>query len=566
MKLNNNIAIFRNGLLLLLFLVISQVAFAVPARPGVRRDLTLADGTVVNALLVGDEHGHYWLAEDGNGYRIKDGLAERVDIERIQKKAQGDKFESNRRRTQRLMKHSPAKVKQNSYLGKKKGLIILVYFSDVPFDDSHNKALYKRIANEKGFREGNFKGSIYDYFYDQSDGQFELTFDVVGPYKLSENQHYYGENFGENNSDKHAAEMVIEALKQADSEVDYSNYDWDGDGEVDQVFVIYSGQNEADGGASDCIWPHEWSLYSASYVYGDGTGMQKMDGVWIDTYACGSELGYTGTIAGIGTICHEFSHCLGYPDFYDTDYSGGQGMFAWDIMDSGSYNGDSFLPSGYTGYERWVAGWKTPVELTDTTHVESMKALQNGGETYVIYNKGNRDEFYMLENRQWVGWDRGIPGRGLLIVHVDYDEKVWLDNGPNDDPDHQRMTWIAADNEYQYMTYEGEDYLTAAGAANDPFPYDTINAFNKNTTPAATLYNANEDGTYFLDASVENITQNQDGTVSFSFLPYKSKETGVAVNRVQEQADVWYDLTGRRLKSAPTSPGIYIKSGRKVVL
>ena len=564
--MKNNIAIIRYGLVLLCFLILSQVADAIPARPGVRQNLTLADGTVVNALLVGDEHGHYWLADDGNGYRVKDGIAEKVDIQTIQKSARRHKNESNSRRAQRLMRRSPAKAGIPDYTGKKKGLIILVNFSDVTFDEEHDKALYERIANEKGFKEGQFQGSVYDYFYAQSDGQFELSFDVVGPLTVSEAYSYYGENFGEDDADKHPAEMVIECLKLADSQVNYKDYDWDGDGEVDQVFLIYAGQNEAESGGSDCIWPHEWTLDAAKYVYGDGTGSQRLDGVKIDTYACGSELGYYGTIAGIGTICHEFSHCLGYPDFYDTDYSGGNGMFEWDIMDSGSYNGGGFLPAGYTGYERWVAGWKTPVELTDTAYVDSMKALQNGGEVYVIYNKGNQDEFYLLENRQKVGWDGAIPGAGLLILHVDYDEQAWADNEPNDDPEHQRMTWVAADNEYQYTMYGNDKYLTTEGAANDPFPYDSINAFNKNTTPAATFYNANEDGTYYLDASIEDITQNPDGTISFSFLPYKTKETGVGVIRIAEQEDVWYDLTGRRLKSAPTSPGIYIKSGRKVVL
>lgn len=564
--MKNNTAIFRYGFVLLVFLILSQVADAIPARPGVRQNLTLSDGTVVNALLVGDEHGHYWLADDGNGYSVKDGIAERVDIQKIQKSARIHKKEANIRRAQRLMRRSPAKAGTPDYSGQKKGLIILVNFSDVTFDEAHNNALYTKIANEKGFKEGKFKGSVYDYFYAQSDGQFELTFDVVGPFTVSEAYNYYGENFGEDDADKHPAEMVIECIKLADSQVNYKDYDWDDDGEVDQVFVIYAGSNEAEGGGADCIWPHEWTLDNAKYVYGDGTGSQRLDGVKIDTYACGSELGYYETIAGIGTICHEFSHCLGYPDFYDTDYSGGNGMFEWDLMDSGAYNGDGFLPAGYTSYERWVAGWKTPIELTDTAYVDSMKALQNGGEVYVIYNKGNNDEFYLLENRQKVGWDGAIPGAGLLILHVDYDEQAWADNEPNEDPEHQRMTWVAADNEYQFTKYGNDKYLTTKGAANDPFPYDTINAFNKYTTPAATFYNANEDGTYYLDASVEDITQNADGTISFSFIPYKANETGVIIPRIQEQDDVWYDLTGRRLKGAPTSPGIYIKSGRKVVL
>ena len=216
-------------------------------------------------------------------------------------------------------------------------------------------------------------------------------------------------------------------------------------------------------------------------------------------------------------MCHEFSHCLGYPDFYDTDYSGGQGMGYWDLMDGGSYNGDGYQPAGYTSYERWMAGWKEPVELTTTTQVANMKALQDGGEAYIVYNNGNRNEYFLLENRQFTGWDASLPGEGLLILHVDYNASAWADNTPNDIPSHQRMTWISADNEYQYTTYQGSKYYTIEGMANDPFPYGSVNAFNKSTTPAAKFFNKNTDGTYYLDSSIEEITQNTDGTVSFNF-------------------------------------------------
>lgn len=496
--------------------VMALTVSAIPAKPGIIRTLTLSDGTTVKAQLVGDEHGHYWLAQDGRAYQQQEGTAyfSEVSLSSVTTKAQARRSQSNARRTKRLAPRRVGEV--GGITGKKKGIIILVNFGDVAFQKANNNALYQRIANEKNFSYGDFKGSMYDYFYAQSEGQFELSFDVVGPVTVSQTQSYYGANDSQGN-DKYPAKMVIEALKLADSQVNYADYDWDGDGEVDQVYVVYAGKGEADGGASTTIWPHEWTLSSAAY-YGDGSGAQTLDGVKIDTYACGGELnGQTGEINGIGTMCHEFSHCLGYPDFYDTDYSGGQGMFEWDLMDSGSYNGDGYQPAGYTSYERWVAGWKEPIELTATTQVSGMKALQDGGETYVIYNQDNRNEYFLLENRQKTGWDASIPGEGLLILHVDYDANVWASNEPNDDPSHQRMTWIAADNEYQYTTYQGSKYYTTEGAANDPFPYGSVNAFSKSTTPAAKFFNKNTDGTYYLDSSIEQITQNADGTVSFRF-------------------------------------------------
>ena len=512
----------KRAMMLVSVLLLAMATFAVPAKPGLRRLLTLTDGTTVSATLVGDEHAHYWLGADGKAYQSAgDNVYQSVDLQAVKQHGVQRRAAANQRRTRRL---APRKVGEvGSITGQKKGLIILVNFTDVSFKAANNNALYQRIANEQNFSYGNFKGSMYDYFYAQSEGQFQLSFDVVGPVTVSKTQAYYGGNDSDGN-DKYPATMVIEALKLVDSQVNFANYDWNGDGEVEQVYVVYAGQGEADGGADDTIWPHEYDLASAK-TYGDGSGRQTLDNVKINTYACGGELNGNSNIAGIGTMCHEFSHCLGYPDFYDTDYSGGQGMFQWDLMDSGSYNDDGYQPAGYTSYERWVAGWKTPTELVNTQSITNMKALQDtGSDTYIIYNKANRNEYYLLENRQKTGWDTSLPGKGLLIIHVDYSSSAWSNNTPNDDPSHQRMTWVAADNQYQYTTYQGTKYYTETGAKNDPFPYGSVNAFGKNTTPAAKLYNKNSDNTYYLDSSVENITQNSDGTISFLFRGLSSVE------------------------------------------
>ena len=284
-------------------------------------------------------------------------------------------------------------------------------------------------------------------------------------------------------------------------------------------------------------------------------GAQTLDGVTIDTYACGGELNGSGNIAGIGTMCHEFSHCLGYPDFYDTDYSGGQGMFEWDLMDSGSYNDDGYRPAGYTSYERWVAGWREPIKLVSTKASATCRPCKTADESYIIYNQGNRNEYLLLENRQKTGWDTDVPGAGLLILHVDYDATAWSSNTPNDTPSHQRMTWIAADNEYQYTTYQGSKYYTTSSAANDPFPYGSVNAFNKSTTPAAKFYNKNSDNTYYLDSSIENITQNSNGTVSFKFVGVSNVATPTFLAcswTVRNGADSDHHLRNQRSHSSTT--------------
>ena len=534
------------GTALVALLLLAVTASAVPAKPGLTRQLTLSNGTTVTATLVGDEYGHFWKGVDGKSYQAVagTGIYQEVNGQEIIKKAKQRRTQANSRRAQRLASHRVGEIKP--VMGEKKGLIILVNFQDVKFQPENDKAFYERIANEKNFKYGNFQGSMYDYFLAQSEKKFELTFDVVGPVTVSREQAYYGENKDERGSDKHPAEMVIEALTLADPYVNYADYVWkEGGTEVDQVYVVYADKGEADGGPDYTIWPHEWTLGSANY-FGDGAGPQTLDGVKIDTYACGGELMGTmdvPTINGIGTMCHEFAHCLGYPDFYDTDYSGGQGMGYWDLMDGGSYNNGGYLPAGFTSYERWIAGWKTPTELTSTQSISNMKALQDeGSDTYIIYNKLNSNEYYLLENRQKVGWDAALPGAGLLILHVDYDATVWAYNQPNDDPAHQRLTWVPANNNYKYE--EGGAY-----------PYKSNNALGRNTTPAATLYNKNWDNSFYLDCSIENITQNEGGTISFDFVvdPWSitlnndDPDNSTIINlNVSEKSDVYLD--GRTLK------------------
>lgn len=516
----------KKFILTLLLTVVTVTMMAVPAKRGLWKTLTLQDGTQVRATLVGDEHGHFWKAENGQAYTLQGDAYVPVDAQQVIQRAKVRRAKVNAQRVQRRTFGHPTTI-----LGKKKAVMILVNFKDQKFETGHNNALFTRIANEEGFSEGNFKGSMADYFKAQSRGKFELDFDVVGPVTVSKKASYYGENDAQG-SDKHAGEMVCEAVELAKNEVqDWAPYDWDNDGYVDQVYLVYAGKGAADGGADDTIWPHAYDLASANY-YGDGTGPVAVgENLYVNSYACGGELnGVTGEINGIGTMCHEYSHCLGYPDFYDIDYgeeSGGvqgPGMGSWDLMDGGCYNGNGFQPAGYTSYERWFAGWEEPIVLNaEDVNVTNMKSLQNDGEFYIIYNDKNANEYYLLENRQLEGWDASLPAAGLLILHCDYDAKVWENNAPNDDPNHQRFIAVSANGEYPYEIWEGNYYYDEA----EPFPYGKVNAFNKNfkvkssdkiAKNAAQFFTKTSNGTKWMNGSVEEITQNSDGTISFNYV------------------------------------------------
>lgn len=503
-------------------------AMAVPAKRGQWKTVTLADGSKVRVELRGDEFINYWQAEDGRRFVRNAATAkyELADMTKLRERAQALRKSINiKGGKQNAPARSATRAASSQYTGQKKGLVILIDFPDRRFTHG-SPALYERILNEENFTDPvGFVGSVSDYFRDQSNDAFNLTFDVAGPYTMPEGYAYYGGDVpsGDNPDqviqDANMAEMWRYALRAADEDVNYKDYDWNGDGQVEQVFFIYAGLGQANGGEEETIWPHKWAVVDET-----GRNYLMFDGVRVYDYACSCECqpisGYwendkfivTETmIDGIGTICHEFSHCLGLADLYDisgnTGNGGGYGMDAWDLMSSGSYNDNGFRPACYTGAEQMWIGWKQPIELTEATEIKGMKSLENGGESYIIRNDANPDEYYILDNRQPDGrWDAGLPGAGLLITHVDYDQSVWDSNGPNDDPGHQRCTPIPADGNFYTQSVAG-----------DAYPYGSNNSLTNESTPAATVYTKNIDGTKYMNKPITDIMQNPDGTISFNF-------------------------------------------------
>jgi len=497
------------SLLLLLTAVI--VATAIPAKKGVWRTLPF-NGVNVEAQLVGDEHMHYWVTKDGQRLTEDNGMFVMADMARLRAHAQERRTKAATRRAGRV----PFKAIGDfmHYTGQKKGLIILVEFTNMQFQESNDSLLYTRICNEEGFRQGKFQGSVYDYFKEQSYGEFELTFDVVGPVQMDTTYQYYGHdvNPSESGSDAHPGEMTAKACMAVDSLVDFHDYDWDDDGMVDQVMVIYAGQGQATSGGSDTIWPHEWELEESDW--GD---VLELDGVKINTYACANERSSSG-IMGIGTICHEFSHCLGLPDMYDIDYGGNFGMGEWSLMDDGSYNGDGFCPAGYSSFDKYTCGWVKPVELTASVRIEDMQPLSDKPDVYMVRNQAYENEYFLLENRQQRGWDKQLPGNGMLILHVDYDRTIWQYNlvntnyaggGGYPSNDHQRCTIFHANgNAGSSWWHDG---------SKDPYPYRDNDSLTNTSQPAAVLYHENVSGNKLMDVGILEITRNDDGTMAFRF-------------------------------------------------
>lgn len=502
-------------------------ASAVPARPGLWRTVTTPEGTQLRVQLCGDEHGAFWQSEDGR--RFVEPVAGRFE--------EATAAQLSARRASQLSTRRPAPRRRQPlghFEGKKKGLVILAEFQNKQFAEGHDRAYYERVTNERGFSEGDYRGSVKDYFLDQSKGRFELDFDVVGPVTVSLNYEYYGQP-GTTDVDAHPWEMVVEACELVKDQVDFTLYDWDGDGYCEQVFVLYAGQGQSDSYDVNTIWPHEYELHSVTddkgvHIYGDG---HRIGDAIVDTYACSNELTSADGPSGIGTFCHEFSHCMGLPDLYDVDYHGYYGMGLWDLMANGVYNGAAFCPAAYTSYERMVCGWLEPVELQRDTVVSTMRPLADDGEGYIIYNQGNTNEYYLLENRQLTGWDSALPAAGLLVLHVDYDPRVWQANVVNSVCDyrktpgmedvwntHQRLTIVPADNDDDKRHWNSRTgAYTQTTIEGDPYPCVTTgnDSLTNNSLPAATLYNGNADGGLYLNRGVQAITQHADGTIGFRF-------------------------------------------------
>lgn len=559
-------------------------AQAVPAKKGVWRMVTLADGTQKRVELRGDEFCSYWVDAEGVSYNLDSESKRyvRVDANALQLRASQLRAKANQDRIARMAKARHMTVKKSlgqtngSYFGKKKGLIILVQYKDKKFKFGHNQKMYNRMANETGYANSlGFVGSVKDYFLAQSNGLFELDFDVVGPYTLNHEYAYYGAPLGDSH-DVRPCDMVYDACRLADPDVNFADYDWDGDGYVEQVYVLFAGLGQAAGGDENTIWPHEYKLQ-----YGNnGAYVSKDNNVVVNTYACGPELtlqytpvAYRERVDGIGTLCHEFSHCLGYPDLYDTNYGGNFGMGEFDLMDAGSYNGESFCPPNYSAYEKWFAGWITPTVLDKPASVKGMQAQDvKYGQAFVVYNDNNKNEYYLIENRQQnVGiWDKQLPASGMMITHVDYDKNIWESNHVNTivnysgdyaylNNDHQRLTIFHADNE------EGS---SADSQAGDLYPFNGNNSLTDTSSPAATIYQ----GGTTMGKPITNITQNEDGSIDFDFMGGSNDNIITGIHFVEnDEAPSFgqgvYSLDGRYMGTSVNGldKGIYIVNGKKIV-
>jgi M6 family metalloprotease-like protein len=491
-------------------------------------NITQPDGSKITILLKGDEHFNY--AQTTDGYiivRNTKGIYEYANINTANEiKPTGVKANNKKERDAKEIQYlqtlqrdkilDQLLLKRNSVLkqksiqetsimstvtatpltGTRKILCILIGFQDSPFSKTQTE--FNNLMNQVGYNAGSAIGSVKDFYMQNSYGQLNLDITVVGPYTADHNMAYYGANDAYGN-DARPKDLITEAVQKANPNVNYADFDNNNDGYVDEVHVIYAGYAEAAGAPTETIWPHKSTI--------DVT----LDGKKISAYSCSSELKYAwgNNISGIGTICHEIGHALGASDFYDTNYgTGGQfeGTGQWDLMAQGSWNGDEDIPAHHNPYTKTqVFNWATVKSIpTDNSLVTLGPANSNSNSFYKI-NTSTSGEYFLIENRQQLGFDFALPGHGMMIYHV--------------------HSQIESDKKTINATYPQKFYSVCASAAQDPNntpdSYGSINsagcpfpgssnktAFTDNTLPSAKSWLGIASG-----ARVNLITESQNNVM-----------------------------------------------------
>lgn len=546
--------------ILLVFLICSTLAlFASPVRNG-RVLLTQPDGSSFYALISGDEFlkiktteageaiiqgedGWWCYAKydvDGNkfssGCHVGDRSQESAAAQSrnipyhtltrraLEKRRSAELFHIQHDGRQRSMK---AQSDQKN----KAGLIILAQFSGTNEKFTYRKEDFVKMLTQKGYSVNGATGSAKEYFDDQFNGMYDFSFDVTDIVTVSKSRSYYGSNTS-SGDDAYPHKMVIEACKLVDGSIDFKKYDQDGDQVVDNVFVFFAGLDEAAGASDDHIWSHAW------YIYGGARENLFLDGVRIDRYACTSELdgnSYANPpMAGIGTFCHEYTHTLGLPDFYDADYDqGGYAASLWlstSLMDGGNANNDGNTPPYLNSIEREILGLSEPIVIDKAGDYE-LPPINQG--IYYRINTSTEDEYFLIEYRDKKGWDKYIGGQGVLIYHVDkskndagysylYEKNIsaydrWSSQVEiNALSSHQCADLIEADKRKDSFTsYDDNTYWNLMRSLQGVFfPYGNVNYLTPLTTPGLKGWGATA-----VDYAITNIAI-ADGKATFSAIGF----------------------------------------------
>lgn len=456
------------------------IAFPCASMPASTRPVWMSDGQggYVQVLLHGDERCHAITTADGSTLLRRDASG------RLAAAGEFDAVEFNARRAA-VRRRVVGAANTFPCHGSQRAIAILVEFPSTAkhpegrqFRSDDPRGLFDRLLNADDYNHDGANGSVRQYFRDNSNGVFDLTFDVFGPVTMSQDVQYYID-------ETHSWQMVEEACRGVDAEVDFSTYDRDLDGVIDNVYIFYAGPGAATGGnPDDCIWQHASDVELLS-------GKQFVfDGKRLNHYACSNEYRaikdpYTDEVRlqteGIGTVVHEFSHVLGLPDLYDVYYYGNPSPCAWDVMDTGCHLNDSRTPAAYSALDRMQLGWLDPEDISDAPRTLSLPSIASNKAYRIPTSDPN--EYFLLENRQQTGWDAALPAHGLLLWRVNYQAASWNANQVNTGKGNSHAIIVCADGHYGEGTYEGDPFPGSTGSTgitDDGYP-NMLNSHGERT-------------------------------------------------------------------------------------
>ncbi|MGH1435814.1 MAG: M6 family metalloprotease domain-containing protein [Lewinella sp.] len=441
--------------------------------------------------------------------------------------------------------------------GVQKALLLLIDFPDQAF--TYPQGDFDNMANQVGYNVNGNSGSFRDYYLDISYGLLTVNTDVEGWYTALNNKATYGIESLANRNFHNAVPLIREAVDAAEAAgIDFSQYDGDGDGRVDVVEVIHSGRGAEASGNVDDIWSHRWVLAAASLSV-------TYDGKLINDYIIQPEKHGANSITNIGVFVHEFGHALGLPDLYDTDNSS-RGLGHWCCMAGGTWNNSGKTPAQFSAWCKKELGWISPTVLSGNGDISNMDYSDNDDEAYQ-FDTPDADEYFLLENRQKIGWDAHIPGEGLAIYHIDEsrnsnsdESRPWVDLEQADGDRDLNLNVNSGDNGDLYPGSSNNTEFncsTSPNSNNYSGGVSNINIFD--ISSSGDLINFSYDfcstdcsvADIATDGSPSNIaggTYDQAFTISYSFPPASGtldvSAAGITVNEAITGSPQTVTITG----------------------
>ncbi|TKJ42554.1 hypothetical protein CEE37_02370 [candidate division LCP-89 bacterium B3_LCP] len=352
-------------------------------------------------------------------------------------------------------------------------LTILVDFWDNP---ANNSIYPVNHYEELLYSEGSYPtGSLRDYILENSNDEVRIVGAVAGYYRMPNSYSYYVDNnYGWGSYPQNAQKLTEDAVAAADPDVDFSIYDNDNDGYVDAVFIVHAGSGAEQTGSADDIWSHAWVTYDVPLA----------DGKLIHSYSMEPDDG------AVGVFGHELGHALfGLPDLYDLNYDS-KGTGDWSMMSSGSWGGGGNTPVHFDAWSKIQAGFINPVNISSDQSGVSIAQVETAHTVYRLWTEGNPGpQYFLVENRQKVGFDISLPGEGLLIYHIEEmfgsNSFQWYPGYTNSG--HYKVAIEQADGDWDL------EKNINSGDAGDPWPGNTgATDFDEISTPDSKDYDFDE--------------------------------------------------------------------------